>query len=128
MNTGPALLSFLIWMMLTGEVTSSNIIIGAAVSAMASLLPRYRFSAWQMIVFIVSFLAVLPKVIWEACLILLLPHNSEDTDVRKIDAAGDTWRMLCRTLLITLTPRTLVVGEEGDGKLKVHTIKRKDAA
>lgn len=126
MSGGPILLSFCIWMLLTGVYTLSNALIGLLAACVVSLVTRHRYSAWQLIYLIISMLVWLPKVLWETLLIVLLPHRHERMSTHTVMHARNPWAVFSQTLVITLTPKTLVVGEEKKGELKIHSIERKE--
>jgi multicomponent Na+:H+ antiporter subunit E len=125
MNGGPVLLSFVVWMLLTGDFSVSNAVLGFCAAVLIARLPRQRFSAMQLVGLFFSILACLPKAILEAFWIVIVPHRYEKTLSRKVKARNH-WALLCQTLMITLTPRTLVVGEEGEDVLRVHRLERKE--
>lgn len=126
MNSGPALLSFGIWMLLTGEFSLSNAVLGLLAALLVSLLPQHRFSAWQLVYLVLSALVWLPKAIWESFLIVLLPHRYERISSHNVIHSNNSWAVFCQTLIITLTPRTLVIGEDKKGWLRVHSVERKE--
>jgi multisubunit Na+/H+ antiporter MnhE subunit len=126
MSGGPILLSFCIWMLLTGVYTVSNGLIGLLAACAVSLVTRHRYSAWQLLYLVISMLVWIPKMLWESLLIVLMPHRHERISTRPIRYVRNPWAVFSQTLVITLTPKSLVVGEEKKGQLKIHSVERKE--
>ena len=124
--SGPLLLAFGIWMLLTADFTWSNLVVGFSGAVIVSLLPVHRFSAWQLIYLILSTLVRLPQVVWEAFLIVILPHRYERISSRRVIHANNPWAVFCQTFIITLTPRSLVISEGEKGKVRLHVLERKE--
>lgn len=124
--SGPIILAFGIWMLLTADFSWPNAVVGLLGAVMVSRLPLYRFSAWQLVVLIVSTLVRVPSALWESFRIVLLPHPYEQVSTRKVHHPENRWAVFCQTFIITFTPRSLVVGEEG-GELHIHSLERREA-
>lgn len=124
--SGPILLALGIWMLLTSEFTWMNVMIGLVGSVIASLLHPYRFSAGQLAVLIGLTLWNLPKAIWETFLMVLCPHRHETETEEAVRNPENPWAVFCQTFIITLTPRTLVISEEMQGKIRLHIVSRKE--
>lgn len=122
--SGPVLLAFGIWMLLTSEFTWVNVMIGMLGSGIASLLHPYRFSAWQLFVLIGLTLLHLPQAVWETFMMVLIPHRYETLAQKTVRNPENPWAVFCQTFIITLTPRTLVISEEFNGTVRLHIVKR----
>jgi multicomponent Na+:H+ antiporter subunit E len=123
--SGPVLLAFSVWMLLTSEFTWANAAIGLAGSVVASLLHPYRFSAWQFMELVGLTVLHLPQAIWETALMVCVPHRYEKTAQKDVRNPENPWSVFCQTFIITLTPRTLVISEEKNGKIRLHLVSRK---
>jgi multicomponent Na+:H+ antiporter subunit E len=124
--SGPIVLAFGIWMLLTADFRWPNAVVGLVGALLVSLLPKHRFSAWQLIYLILSALVRLPQAILESLLIVFLPHRHERIASHKVIHATNPWAVFCQTFIITLTPRSLVIGKEGKGRLRLHILERKE--
>lgn len=122
--SGPFILAFGIWMLLTADFSWVNAAVGLAAAAVVSFLPRHRFSAWQLIRLVLSGLIRFPIALWETLLMVLLPHKLERTHRIKLKTPNNPWGIFCQTFITTFTPRTLVVSEEEDDELLLHSIER----
>ena len=125
--SGPILLAFGIWMLLTADFTWPNALVGLAGAIVVSLLPKHRFSAWQLISFILSALIRLPQAVWETCQVVLQPHRHERTTSQRFFQADNPWAVFCQTLIICFTPRSLVISEQKREKVEVHTLERRES-
>lgn len=114
-------------MLLTSEFTWQNAVMGLVGSVIASLLHPYRFSAWQLLVLIGLTLLYLPQAIWETFCMVLSPHRYETLEEKMVRNPENPWSVFCQTFIITLTPRTLVVSEEINGKVRLHIVNRKES-
>jgi multicomponent Na+:H+ antiporter subunit E len=124
--SGPILLAFGIWMLLTADFSWLNAAVGLAGAVMVSLLPKHRFSAGQLLYLILSGLVRLPQALWEAFLVVLLPHRHERFIRQKMIHARNPWAVFCQTFIICFTPKSLVVSGEEEGKVRVHVLERKE--
>ncbi len=124
--TGPVLLAFGIWMLFTADFSWPNAAVGLAGSLLVSMLHRHRFSAWQLVYLIGAALIRLPLAVWESFLIVIVPHRYERIVSRRISDPGNPWAVFCQTFIITFTPRSLVVSEEEDGQVQLHSLERKE--
>ena len=124
--SGPVLLAFGMWMLLTADFTWPNALVGLAGAVVVSRIPKHRFSAWQLIYLILSVLVHLPQAVWETCRIVLRPHRHERISAHRFFQAGNPWAVFCQTLIICFTPRTLVISEQRGAEVQVHTLERGD--
>lgn len=122
--TGPVLLAFVIWMLFTAEFSWLNALIGLAGSMIVGLLNPYRFSAWQLIRLWAGMVIRLPQALWEAFRIVLLPHGCENLTEQSVDHPESPWSVFSQTFLITFTPKSLVISEEKDGRVQLHSLER----
>lgn len=123
--SGPILLAFGIWMLMTGDFTWPNALVGFAGAVVVSLLPKHRFSAWQLIYLILSLLVRLPQALWETFLIVVMPHRYERIVSHRLVHAGNPWAVFCQTLVICFTPRSLVISEKKKGEVHVHSLEQR---
>jgi len=73
----------------------------------------------------VKVLAALPSAYWQALKMMILPHHGETTQWEPGDM--DPWAAFEQIFIITLTPQTLVIDtdQQGKGRVRVHSLKRK---
>jgi multicomponent Na+:H+ antiporter subunit E len=124
--TGPVLLALGIWMLFTADFSWPNVVVGLFASLLVSMLNRHRFSAWQLACLILTALIRLPWAIWESFLIVVIPHRHERVSFRRISDPENPWAIFCQTFIITFTPRSLVVGEEKNGQLQLHSLEKRE--
>lgn len=123
--SGPVLLAFVIWMMLTAEFSLLNAVIGFAGSCAASVLQPYRFSAIQLMHLAALTLLNIPRAIGETFLLVFIPHRYELTRTHELKNPGNPWAVFLETFVITFTPMTLVTSAEEDGRIHIHVVSRK---
>ncbi len=123
--TGAAFLSLGFWLLMTGDFTPDNILIGAAGAAAAARLPKHRVSLRRYLLMGVKVLAMIPSAYGQALKMMILPHRRETTEWEPGDM--DPWTSFEQIFIITLTPRTLVIDtdQHGKGRVRVHSLKRK---
>ncbi len=124
--SGAVLLAFGLWMLLTTEFSLVNACFGWVVAVLVSWLPKYRFSALQLLHLLGATLFRLPQALAQAIWIVLMPHGHERTVHLPLQRPQDPWRSFCEVFLITYTPKSLVVSDEEDGIVQVHSLERKD--
>jgi multicomponent Na+:H+ antiporter subunit E len=125
--SGPIILAFGLWMLLTADFSWPNAVVGLLGAVMVSRLPLHRFSAWQLLCLLIAALVRLPQVLWESFLIVVLPHPHEQISTRKVRQPGNHWAVFCQTFIITFTPRSLVISEEDGGEVRLHSLERRKA-
>jgi multisubunit Na+/H+ antiporter MnhE subunit len=126
--SGPVMLAFGIWMLLTADFSWPNALLGLIGALLVAPLPKYRFSAGQLLYLILSVLVRLPQAILETFLIVCLPHRYEKRVPCKVAQARNPWAVFCQTLILTLTPRSLVVSAPEKGTVELHRLERKEEA
>ena len=123
--SGPVLLAFSLWMLLTSDLSWPNALIGFAASLLVSLLQPYRFSAAQFLQLAGLTVLNLPRAIFETFLLVFVPHRFERIETHELKKPGDPWSVFMETFLITFTPMTLVTSSEEDGRIHIHVVSRK---
>jgi multicomponent Na+:H+ antiporter subunit E len=113
-------------MLFTSDCSWLNVLTGLAGSIVVSRLHRYRFSAWQLIYLVGAALLRLPQAVLESFMIVILPHRYERVSFRRMTDPQNPWAVFCQTFLITFTPRSLVISEEEEGKVRLHSLERKE--
>ncbi|WP_372808889.1 Na+/H+ antiporter subunit E [Pontiella sp.] len=123
--SGPFILAFGIWMLLTADFSRTNALAGLVAAALVALLPKHRFSAWQLFRLILSVLIRVPMAIWESACIVFIPHPNERISTEKIQHPQNRWSIFCQSFIITFTPRSLVVSEDDD-EIRIHSLEPGD--
>jgi multicomponent Na+:H+ antiporter subunit E len=124
--SGVILLAFGLWMLLTMDVSWLNVGIGLMAAVMVSWLPKYKFSAVQLLLFILLTLLRLPQAVWEALLVVFLSHPYEHIARETLIDTDTPWAVFRQVFLITFTPKTLVISDVDDqGQVYRHTLERK---
>ena len=124
--SGPILLAFGIWMLLTSEFSWLNAMIGLAGALVVSMLQPYRFSAGQFLKLAVLTLVYLPQAVGETFLMVFRPHTVERYQTHELKDPDNPWAAFMEVFIITFTPLTLVTSNERNGKIRLHVISRKE--
>ncbi|MFM7363404.1 MAG: Na+/H+ antiporter subunit E [Cuspidothrix sp.] len=111
-----------IWLLLTANVSLTNIIIGVII---ALLLPRGKSSpeklkSWLKV--IIKIFVTIPVAFMEAFEIILRPHNQEEIIMEKVKLNRSPLLIFMDIFLITFTPKTIVLKYHEEGWYEVHQI------
>ena len=114
-----------IWLLLTANVSLTNIIIGVII---ALLLPRGKSSpeklkSWVKV--IIKIFVAIPVAFMEAFEIIFRPHNQEEIIMEKVKLNRSPLLVFIDIFLITFTPKTIVMKYHEEGWYEVHHIKPK---
>ena len=120
---GHLILRLTIWLLLTANVSLTNIIIGVII---ALLLPRGKSSpeklkSWVKV--IIKILVAIPVAFMEAFEIIFRPHNQEEIIMEKVKLNRSPLLVFIDIFLITFTPKTIVLKYHEEGWYEVHYIK-----
>jgi multicomponent Na+:H+ antiporter subunit E len=120
---GNFILRLTIWLLLTANMSLTNIIIGVII---ALLLPRGKSSpeklkAWLKV--IIKIIITIPLAFMEAFEIILRPHNQEEIIMEKVKLKRSPLLIFVDIFLITFTPKTIVFKYREEGWYEVHQIK-----
>ena len=122
---GHLILRLSIWLLLTANVSLTNIIIGVII---ALLLPRGKSSpeklkSWVKV--IIKIFVAIPVAFMEAFEIIFRPHNQEEIIMEKVKLKRSPLLIFLDIFLITFTPKTIVMKYHEEGWYEVHHIKPK---
>ena len=122
---GHLILRLTIWLLLTANVSLTNIIIGVII---ALLLPRGKSSpeklkSWVKV--IIKIFVAIPVAFMEAFEIIFRPHNQEEIIMEKVKLNRSPLLVFIDIFLITFTPKTIVLKYHEEGWYEVHHIKPK---
>ena len=123
--SGPFILAFGVWMLLTADFSWVNLIVGALAALLVSFLPIHKFSAWQLVRLIVAVLLRLPMALWESFRMVVGSYPNESSSSVDVEQPENKWAVFCQTFIITFTPRSLVISEEVDEKVDIHSLEGK---
>jgi multicomponent Na+:H+ antiporter subunit E len=120
---GHLILRLTIWLLLTANVSLTNIIIGVII---ALLLPRGKSSpeklkSWLKV--IIKIIVAIPVAFMEAFEIIFRPHNQEEIIMEKVKLNRSHLLIFLDIFLITFTPKTIVLKYHEEGWYEVHYIK-----
>lgn len=120
---GHLILRLSIWLLLTANVSLTNIIIGVII---ALLLPRGKSSpeklkSWVKV--IIKIFVAIPVAFMEAFEIIFRPHNQEEIIMEKVKLNRSPLLVFIDIFLITFTPKTIVLKYHEEGWYEVHYIK-----
>ncbi|MFN6155728.1 MAG: Na+/H+ antiporter subunit E [Dolichospermum sp.] len=120
---GHLILRLSIWLLLTANVSLTNIIIGVII---ALLLPRGKSSpeklkSWLKV--IIKIFVAIPVAFMEAFEIIFRPHNQEEIIMEKVKLNRSPLLVFIDIFLITFTPKTIVMKYHEEGWYEVHHIK-----
>ncbi|MEN9203535.1 MAG: hypothetical protein Q6J46_12060 [Thermostichus sp. DG02_2_bins_29] len=127
-------LRLLIWFLLTGDLSWTNIVIGVAVTL---LLPRQasapvQWRDWGHV--LQEIVLAIPRAYYEAFQMILKPHTVEEV-VRKqtlpnpqdsIPLPRPAGLVFLDIFLITFTPKTIVLDCDPQGGYEVHVVKPRE--
>ncbi len=123
--SGPVVLAFCVWMLLTSDFSWINGGIGLIAAVLVSLLQPYRFSLVQFLKLVFLIILNLPRAIAETFLMVLAPHRQERYQEHRLKHPDDPWAAFVEIFIITFTPFSLVVQAESRGRTRLHIISRK---
>ena len=111
------------WLLLTANVSLTNIIIGVII---ALILPRgnsspEKLKSWVKV--IIKILIAIPVAFMEAFEIIFRPHNQEEIIMEKVKLNRSPLLIFLDIFLITFTPKTIVLKYHEEGWYEVHQIK-----
>lgn len=120
---GHFILRLSIWLLLTANMSLTNIIIGVII---ALLLPRGKSSpeklkAWLKV--IIKIFVAIPVAFMEAFEIIFRPHNQEQIIMERVKLKRSPLLIFIDIFLITFTPKTIVFKYREEGWYEVHQIK-----
>jgi len=120
---GHLILRLTIWLLLTANVSLTNIIIGVII---ALLLPRGKSSpeklkSWVKV--IIKIFVAIPVAFMEAFEIIFRPHKQEEIIMEKVKLNRSPLLVFIDIFLITFTPKTIVMKYHEEGWYEVHYIK-----
>ena len=120
---GHLILRLTIWLLLTANVSLTNIIIGVII---ALLLPRGKSSpeklkSWVKV--IIKIIIAIPVAFMEAFEIIFRPHKQEEIIMEKVKLNRSPLLVFIDIFLITFTPKTIVMKYHEEGWYEVHYIK-----
>lgn len=120
---GAAAIGFGFWVLMTGDITPDNLLIGALGAAAAARLPAHRISLRQYLAMGWRIMKAIPRAYGQAVQIMVLPHNRERNAWEP--GGRDSWTRFERIFLITITPKTTVTETDDRGRVQVHYLERK---
>ena len=122
---GHLILRLTIWLLLTANVSLTNIIIGVII---ALVLPRgytspEKLKDWLKV--IIKIIIAIPVAFMEAFEIIFRPHKQEEIIMEKVKLNRSPLLVFIDIFLITFTPKTIVMKYHEEGWYEVHYIKPK---
>jgi multicomponent Na+:H+ antiporter subunit E len=120
---GHLILRLTIWLLLTANVSLTNIIIGVII---ALVLPRgytspEKLKDWLKV--IIKIIIAIPVAFIEAVEIIFRPHNEEEIIMERVKLKRSPLLIFLDIFLITFTPKTIVMKYHEEGWYEVHYIK-----
>ena len=120
---GHLILRLTIWLLLTANISLTNIIIGVII---ALILPRGKSSpeklkSWLKV--IIKIFVASPVAFMEAFEIIFRPHKQEEIIMEKVKLNRSPLLVFIDIFLITFTPKTIVLKYHEEGWYEVHYIK-----
>ncbi|MBD2365171.1 Na+/H+ antiporter subunit E [Anabaena minutissima FACHB-250] len=122
---GHFILRMVIWLLLTANVSLTNILIGVAI---ALLLPTGytspdKFKDWLKV--IIKTIVAIPVAYLESLEIIFRPHKHEDIIIERVKPKRSPSLIFLDIFIITFTPKTIVVNYREEGWYEVHQIQRR---
>ena len=122
---GHVILRLTIWFLLTASFSAANIIIGISV---ALLLPRSAASPERLkdlLGALVKIVAAIPRAYGEAFELIIRPHSREEIFMKRAQSRRSPGLIFLDILLITFTPKTIVLKYQKEGWYEVHRVFRR---
>jgi multicomponent Na+:H+ antiporter subunit E len=119
---GNFILRLTIWLLLTANFTTLNIVIGILI---AVLLPRNYAgteSFRELMRVLWKIVVAVPVAYKEAFEMLLNPHVQEDVVIERVRAKRSARLVFLDVFLITFTPKTIVLKHCKEGWYEVHRV------
>ncbi|MGH1392589.1 MAG: Na+/H+ antiporter subunit E [Trichormus sp.] len=125
---GYFILRLVIWLLLTANVSLTNILIGVAI---ALLLPRVytspdKLKDWLQV--IVKIIVAIPVAYLEAFEIMFRPHQHEEIILEHVKPKRSPNLVFLDIFIITFTPKTIVTNYREEGWYEVHQIQPRKKA
>ncbi|AUT04043.1 cation:proton antiporter [Nostoc sp. CENA543] len=125
---GYFILRLVIWLLLTANVSLTNILIGVAI---ALLLPRVytspdKIKDWLQV--IVKIIVAIPVAYLEAFEIIFRPHQHEEIILEHVKPKRSPNLVFLDIFIITFTPKTIVTKYREEGWYEVHQIQPRKKA
>jgi multicomponent Na+:H+ antiporter subunit E len=123
-SLGQFLLRLTLWLLLTANFTWLNVLIGGIVAALLPPVTNIQDPPLQWLKQMGKLLLAIPQAYLEAFQLLLWPHRHEA--IVKEPATSRSPRMIfLDVLLITFTPKTIVLKYDPEGWYEVHRVQRR---
>ena len=116
---GHLILRLTIWLLLTANVSLTNIIIGVIIALIKS--SPEKLKSWVKV--IIKIFVAIPVAFMEAFEIIFRPHNQEEIIMEKVKLNRSPLLIFLDIFLITFTPKTIVLKYHEEGWYEVHQIK-----
>jgi multisubunit Na+/H+ antiporter MnhE subunit len=125
--SGTVLLAFGLWLLLTSDFSWGNIILGFVGALLVSWVPKHRFSAYQLVSLVIGALSCLPVALWQSFSMVFNHRLVECIERVRLKNPTDPWACFRQVFLVTCTPSSLVISDEQEGHVQLHSLKKKDA-
>jgi len=122
--SGTVLLALGLWLLLTSDFSWGNVLLGLFGAALASRVSGYRFSVYQLASLVLGVLKSLPLALWQTFLIVCSPHPVERVERVPLKHPSDPWACFRQVFLITFTPKSLVISDENEGHVLLHSVEQ----
>lgn len=122
---GDIILRLVIWFLLTANFSVANILIGISI---ALLLPRTSTSHThlkELFGALSKIIVAIPQAYKEAIQLIFQPHTEEEIVMQRVQGRRSPGLIFLDILLITFTPKTIVLKYHEDGWYEVHHVKRR---
>jgi multicomponent Na+:H+ antiporter subunit E len=121
---GNFMLRMAIWLLLTANFTTINIIIGIIIALVLprSSAPRERLQ--DLLGALGKIVVAIPQAYIEAVQLILQPHTHEEIVMERVQPRRSPGLVFLDIFLITFTPKTTVLRYHEDGWYEVHYLRR----
>jgi multicomponent Na+:H+ antiporter subunit E len=121
---GNFMLRMAIWLLLTANFTTINIIIGIIIALVLprSSAPRERLQ--DLLGPLGKILVAIPQAYIEAVQMIFQPHTHEEIVMERVQPRRSPGLVFLDIFLITFTPKTTVLRYHEDGWYEVHYLRR----
>lgn len=117
------LLCFTVWLLLTADLRTANVLFGLLVSMVLSRRHRVAEPLKDWLQCLWRILIMIPQAYFQAFDMILRPHRAEEIVKERAKAGRTAGLIFLDILIISFTPKTIVTRYDA-GNYELHRIKR----
>lgn len=125
--SGTVLFAFVLWLLLTSDFSWGNVSMGLIGALLVSWVPKHRFSVSQLVSLVAGTLLRVPLALWQALYLICNPGLVERVERVPIKNPENPWSCFRQVFLITFTPKSVVISDEQEGQVQLHSLEKEEA-